>query len=557
MMTEPVGTRKARPGETTHCGPSSLEDMPRSVPVLDSLAIGQLRDDLAAAEYRVDVLAGLWGPMAADALRRENPVPARRAIAALPAPTPAGTLARLFLLAEAVPAVEVQLAVPNVGLDGLVTLGLVEVSAEAAQEDPEAELVRAIADLRPYAFEDERGGGHWWIASDLGERAVGGALPEDHVLGVGGASATLASITLQLPAERILDLGTGCGIQALHASRWAREVVATDISERALAYARFNAALNGVSNINFRLGSLFEPVAGERFDRIVTNPPFVITPRGEGVPEYEYRDGGMEGDALTAAVVAGAAEHLTVGGIAQLLGNWEYRVGDEDPLNADGLLRAANWATGARLEYWIVERERLDPAEYAETWIRDGGSRPGDLDYDRLLAAWLTDFEHRGVTDVGFGMLLLRRPEAGIGTLARSERIAHATPGGGLAAAFLDGLRGHDALSAHTDAELNALRLRVAPDVTEERHHMPGEEHPSVLLLRQGGGFGRTRLTGTAEAALVGACDGDLTLGVILDALAELLEESPKAMRQRLLPAVRDLVVEGFLQVVSTAEAQE
>src|SRR5690606_16888635 len=103
---------------------------------------------------------------------------------------------------------------------------------------------------------------------------------------------------LQFPddVDSVLDLGTGCGIQAMHARRFARRVVATDISERALRYARLNAGLNGLDGIEFRLGSLYEPVAGERFDRIVTNPPFVITPRTPEVPAYEYRDGGLEGD---------------------------------------------------------------------------------------------------------------------------------------------------------------------------------------------------------------------------------------------------------------------
>src|SRR5690606_31493338 len=156
--------------------------------------------------------------------------------------------------------------------------------------------------------------------------------------------------------DSVLDLGTGCGIQAMHARRFARRVVATDISERALHLARFNAELNGIEGIEFRLGSLYEPVAGERFDRIVSNPPFVITPRVPGVPEYEYRDGGREGDELVAEVVAGAAEHLVPGGTAQLLGNWEYRS------DADGLDRAAAWASTAGLDVWALERDRLDPA---------------------------------------------------------------------------------------------------------------------------------------------------------------------------------------------------
>ena len=66
------------------------------------------------------------------------------------------------------------------------------------------------------------------------------------MLGVGGASTTLAQVTVRDERDHVLDLGTGCGIQALHASRHSRRVVGTDISRRALAFARFNAALAGV-----------------------------------------------------------------------------------------------------------------------------------------------------------------------------------------------------------------------------------------------------------------------------------------------------------------------
>src|SRR5690606_7683158 len=148
---------------------------------------------------------------------------------------------------------------------------------------------------RPYSFVDANGVGEWWIVSDLSELATGAPLREDHVLGVGGASSTLSGLTIGSAVRSVLDLGTGCGIQAMHAARHADRVVATDISARALEIARLNAELNGIRNIEFRPGSLFEPVAGERFDRVVSNPPFVITPRAGGVPAYEYRDGGMVG----------------------------------------------------------------------------------------------------------------------------------------------------------------------------------------------------------------------------------------------------------------------
>src|SRR5699024_5598023 len=142
----------------------------------------------------------------------------------------------------------------------------------------------------------------WWLASDLGELATGRELDRDHVLGIGGASLTLAQLTVRTDVARVLDPGTGCGIQALHAARHSGEVVATDVSRRALDFADFNARLAGVG-LDLREGSLFEPVADERFDLVVSNPPFVITPAAAyaaGLPVMSYRDAAREGDGLVA-----------------------------------------------------------------------------------------------------------------------------------------------------------------------------------------------------------------------------------------------------------------
>ncbi|PZQ91965.1 MAG: SAM-dependent methyltransferase [Leifsonia xyli] len=494
------------------------------------MTISALRADLEAARYRVDHLEALWGAAAGAALQRGDRVPAARALAA--SADPAAVLARAFVLGETVDAAELAAALPALTLAGAARLALVAAEGERA---------RPLVDLRPYAFVDPHGAGEWWIASDLGELATGAALRVDHVLGVGGASTTLASLQFPDAADRVLDLGTGCGIQALHARRFARQVVATDISARALDYARLNAELNGVDGIEFRLGSLFEPVAGERFDRIVSNPPFVITPRVPGVPAYEYRDGGLEGDALVAAVVAGAAAHLAPGGTAQLLGNWEYR-GEHD-----GLERAADWARDAGLDAWVIERDRLDPARYAETWIRDGGTRGGTPEYERLVGAWLDDFARRGVSEVGFGYLVVRRPDAAP-TLRRVERVSAPLDGvAGLGAHLSEALAARDRIAGLSDEALASSAFRVAGDVTEERSHWPGEADPTVIVLRQGGGLRRELRVDTALAAVVGACDGELPLGVIVDAVAELLGAEAPRMRPAVFAEVRELVTDGFL----------
>jgi methylase of polypeptide subunit release factors len=492
-----------------------------------------LADDLTEAGFTAEAVRGAWGTAADDAIARGLRAPAARALAGRE--DALAVLARLLVLGMPQPAASVTRALPRTGPEGLTRLGL----ADGAEGD-----VRPLAVVRPQSYADETGAGQWWIASDLDEAALGGPLPEDHVLGVGGASLTLAALQLPTPARRGLDVGAGCGIQALRARSGVSHVVATDISARALSFTRLNAMLNGVDGVETRLGSLFEPVAGETFDRVVSNPPFVITPRVDDVPAYEYRDGGMVGDELVAAFVRGVGEHLAPGGVAQLLGNWETRGG------VPGLERVKEWVaeSSVPLDAWVVERESLDPLSYAELWVRDGGTLPGTAGFARLIDSWLDDFGSRDVTAVGFGYLLLRRPSSGPPTLARYETLHQGLSGDSLGGHLADALAAHDRLAPLDDVAVAASVFVVAPDVTEHRHHLPGDEHPTVIELRQGGGFGRALSVDPGLAALVGACDGDLPVGSLIDAIADLMEVDSSALRADLIPRVRELAFAGFLR---------
>ncbi|MBC7291298.1 MAG: methyltransferase [Actinotalea sp.] len=519
-------------------------------PLLDAL-----RADLAP--FTVDAVEELLGPVAAAALHREQAVPALRALGELPVAgrpvtplaDPVTTLVRAFVLGRPVRRGDLDRALPRLTADGAEHLGLVA-AAGAADDD----AVHARVDLRPYRAVDGTGTVDWWLASDLGELATGRGLRPDHVLGVGGASTTLAQVTVRRPRRRALDVGTGCGIQALHAARHSDAVVATDLSARALAFARFNAALAGVA-LDLRRGSMLEPVAqDEPFDLVVSNPPFVITPRAPGavagatgagapLPVFEYRDGGRAGDDLVADLVRDVGSVLAPGGVAQLLGNWEHRRGE------GWQERVGAWLDASGLDGWVVQREVQDPAEYAETWLRDGGTTP-ERDpggWAAAYGAWLDDFAARQVEAVGFGLVLLRRPTTPDRPALRrlEERTGPVQqPLGPHLAAALDA---HDLLAATDDDALLARALTVAPDVTEERHLVPGAADPTVVLLRQGGGFGRVVRAGTALAGLVGACDGELTVGQVVGGIAVLLDVPVDALRAELVPQVRELVADGLL----------
>lgn len=523
--------------------------------------LAALAADLRRLDYTPDGVARFLGPAASAALDRDQTIPALlaadRAVRQDEANKALAAVVRLWLLAEPQAAETLDAALPGIRAEGLLTLGLVE-------PVPGPGLLAAKVDLRPYGWhgtagDNAAGGGtELWVASDLAAHHQEGVLRHDHVLGIGHASTTLVQTTARRRAERALDLGTGCGIQAFHLLQHCRHVTATDISERALAFTRFNILLNAqalsvdparlADRVSLRLGSLLDPVEGEEFGLVVSNPPFVITPRSAGedaAGQFTYRDGGLPGDEIVAALVAGLPDVLAPGGTAQLLGNWEVIKG------TSWQERPQSWASPG-VDAWFIQREQVGPEQYAETWLRDASEGRDRQHYREAYAAYLADFESRNVEGIGFGMVWLRRPvEPGQAAISRFEEITYPIeqpigPHLGAAVERIDWLAVHGLEDAH---------LLVADDVTEERHQRPGAEHPGVILLRQGAGLRRTNLLSTELAGFVSACDGDLTAGQIAGALEALLgggmagEEGFDAgsFRTGLLTEVANLVRDGFL----------
>lgn len=485
--------------------------------------IARLRAALVAADYRYAPVAGLLGELAHAALGRNETVPGLRETRD---GGPLATLVRLFLLQSPVERGAAERALPGL-LDELSGHGFL---AAAAGE------VRALIDLRPYATEEQE----LWVAADLTPGLDGGPgrVEPDHVLGISPAATSLAQLTVRRSIGDALDLGTGCGVQSLHLARHAGHVVATDVNRRALELTRFNAALNEIE-LEIREGSFFEPVAGRRFDLVVTNPPFVISPATE--EQLVYRDSGIPGDAAVEQLVSGISGHLNPGGIGQVLANWAHRSGE--PWQQ----RLADWV-GADTDLWVVQREVLDPAEYVELWLKDAGLH-GAPQYRERYDDWLAWFDRQRIEAVGFGWFTLRRRE---GTDGPPHRLLEewpwevAQPLGAEIGAHLDRVA---ELGRLRERDLLAAELRCRPDVQQETVGAPGAEEPATVLLRQQTGMRRARQVSTAEAALVGACDGDLAVGDLIAGVARLVEGTDTAA---LLATVRELIVEGYLEFASS-----
>ena len=614
-----------------------VPDAPRSD---DPALIARLHDDLVAAGFTVDGVTDLVGEQAMSAWSRDQAVPARRALQrrsrdlrSVPGgaedthSSPRGvgnaadsaghdvaaliTLAAFFLLGDPVTATSLDAALPSVGASGLQRLGLVEAgvepadgAADAATESAEGAVdaaarglgencpshanpdesaaadtpapsvtVRSAVDLRPYATDSSA---ELYVASDLGAFQRPGVLRHDHVLGIGGASLTLVQSTPRRPVDTALDLGTGCGIQTFHLLAHARHVTATDISDRALATARFNLILNAEAldvdpwdlpaRVSLERGSLLEPVADRRFDMVVSNPPFVITPRSpdeHAEDRFTYRDGGLPGDRLVRELLGALPTVLNPGATAHLLANWEIPRDPHEEPSATWSRGPASWVppgTGA----WLVQREVQDPCEYAETWLRDASQQRDVTDYERAYAAYLDDFDSRDVAAVGFGMVWLYRPGEETPDIAPRifETVPHpiqqpiapalATEWERMLRMARDeadhGARGPDAAS-DTDPAWLARHYTVAPDVTEERHGTPGAPDPALILLRQGAGLRRSVILSSEAAGFAGVCDGELSAGQILTALGSLLgwQDGPAP---QLLREIKGLITHGFLTEV-------
>ena len=229
----------------------------------------------------------------------------------------------------------------------------------------------------------------------------GEAARPDVVTGVNAASRTLATLTVRLPVERALDVGTGSGVQALLAAQHAQQVVATDVNPRALELAQLGSRLSGIE-LDLREGSLFEPVSGEQFDLIVANPPFVVSPDSA----FVFRDSGLPGDAICREVVRGAAQHLRPGGFATVLCNWICRTQTEtwEPL--------ADWVDDLAADALLVSHGAIDPLRYASRW--NDPLRRDPAAYADAVGRWLDYYEREGIARIGIGAVVLRgREDAG------------------------------------------------------------------------------------------------------------------------------------------------
>ncbi|HZO33618.1 MAG TPA: methyltransferase domain-containing protein [Gaiellaceae bacterium] len=479
-------------------------------PIADRRAAGAAREALDAVGYTERRIIELLGDDGPGADESDVPVLARR----LP-DGPLATAIRLLLLQLDVAEAEAQSAFGDDGARALTALGLAERRGDRLV--PRARIMPVEGLL---------------LACDPFPQ--GGDDPPGYVAAFTPTASWCASLTPRRNVDRALDVGTGNGAQALLAARHSGHVVATDVNPRALGYTALNAALNGFDNVETRLGSLFAPVAGETFDLITCNAPYVISPE----TKWQYRDGGLPADEFSARVVGGAAASLADGGYATLLVSW-LAESEDDP---DGRVR--EWIDETGCDAWVIGLSGADPLEHAATWNDHLADDPVAL--GQTLDEWTSYFRTLGAGWISEGAVLLHRrngrPHDVRADEAEPDELEHAGP-------QIERAFAAHALLAELEHEDELLdeELLLAENVSLEERIDPATRARESRLVLDEGTFPEVDCAPAVASALA-ALDGVTTLREAVERLG-LPRKAEADVRSDALNTLLDLLELGFVEL--------
>ncbi len=434
--------------------------------------------------------------------------------------SPLETLIRLFVMNVAVDRPSVQRALAPMTIESWVDTGLLRLDGE--------DSVHSDFRLIP--------SGPLWVAFDPSHKDGNQGIKPDHVHGPGPSSIRLIHATLRRDVGQVLDMGTGCGIQGLLCASHSGRVISTDVNPRALNIAAFNAALNGIRNIEFRMGSIFEPVQEDRFDLIVVNPPFAISPENRLI----FRDGGMDGDGFVERIIREAPRLLNEGGFCQLNAQWGHIRGT--PWEE----RFEDWFQGSGCDVWILKLATESPTSYATNWLNETEKLDRET-YINRWEDWTNYYEEQNIEAVSTGCISMRKTN-------RAEHWYRFDADG----EYLDeeankfiqfGFHLRDFSSTVSQEALLGTIFSLSDFVLLKQHLRPSGDgwgmERLVLTLTQG-----IHYTGNMDGRMIGLlghCNGKRPLGELIEELAAALKVEPGQITESVLGIIRKLMERGYI----------
>jgi methylase of polypeptide subunit release factors len=477
--------------------------------------IRRLRDALLAASYTpVKINEHIGWPMGATSPFDEGPAllyslrddPKLRAICAL------------FLLQMPVSKEDAAEALAPAGIASLIDAGLLRLDGGT---------VWALFRIIPVR--------ETFVVCDL--KVLGRELPPDIVMGASISSSILMAATMRRPSRRTLDLCAGSGIQAMEAAAHSEAVICAEKNPRAIRLGEFSAVLNGRANVEFRESDFYSAAESERFDLIVANPPYVISPEHE----FQFRDGGLGADRVAEHIVRNAPRFLADGGFCQVLCDWANYKG------AGAEKRLSGWAAGTGCDMVVIRGQTTRMKEYPLTWLADYYSN-SPVQYQRKYQTWVEYFEREGIESMTFGMIVLRRREAAhnwfymTGDALDVGRIN----GGELERIFA----AKDFLEENaSDEALLSQCLALNKDVRFDQRLIQDAEGWNLRECALAMSDSRVPPVSTDPylGGLCGRLQGDRTLREIVAEMAAAMHADPGRLAGQVTPVIRGLIERGLV----------
>lgn len=483
---------------------------------LNKELINGIREVLEAADFNEK---GILGHLNQEDSVRVNQKEFPRLLRLTAGGSPLETLIRLLVMNVAVDRPSVQRAVAPMTAESWVDAGLLLIEKDAV-----------LSNFRMIPS------GPLWVVFDPSNKGRNQKIKPDHVHGPGPSSIRLIHATLRRDVGQVLDMGTGCGIQGLLCASHSDRVISTDVNPRALNIAAFNAALNGIQNIEFRMGSLFEPVQQDLFDLIVVNPPFAISPENRLI----FRDGGMEGDGFVERIIRDAPGLLNEGGFCQLNAQWAHI--RETPWEE----RFRTWFQGSGCDAWVLKLATESPTSYATNWLNETEKLDRDT-YMNRWQDWVNYYEEQNIEAVSTGFISMRKTD-------RAEHWHRFDEDG----EYLDeeankfihlGFHLRDFSSTASQEALLGTIFSLSDFVRLKQHSRPSGDGWGVekLVLTMTRGIHYIGNMDGRMIGLLGHCNGKRTLGELIKELADALKVEPERITESVLGIIRNLTERGYI----------
>ncbi|MDE0866602.1 MAG: methyltransferase [Rubripirellula sp.] len=448
---------------------------------------------------------------------------------------PLQTLLRLFLLHTQVEVAVMKRVIDPMELTHWVRMGLVRI---------EQGLVRPLISIAPYSqlllvydYHDP----NRWDHDDLGlgrsghddiER-IGHPESEDFVMGLSPSTVRLANATIRRDNVSTLDLGSGSGIQSLLAARHSQSVTGIDCNPRAISIARFNAHFNQINGLDFQQSDMLRPLTSQRYDLIVSNPPFVIQPEFRSF----YRDNGRNADSFCRNLIQNTPSLLQDQGIFQMVFDWAHVKGQ------DWQQRLAEWCEGSGCDAWVMRWDTKDVAEYTRYWNRGWKQQPAFAD---VYEHWMGWYAEHGIEAISSGMLTMRR-ECSRATWFRADD-APANFTAPIGEDVLQLFESSGWLQASDQQLLDTcFKLHPAVCLDQRLQHAGGSWIIESASLRRRAGLPYQGEVDALTASLLPQCNGKQKFADLLNALASRNRKTFAEITPVYLGVLRRLLRRGFL----------